>query len=616
DVSADGNVMAIDGNSRIYSEKFYYNIKTQNAYTRTAHVIIPPWIFISEKIKKEKDRIDLENVIFTTCDKIKPHYRMEASMIFIHGRERIESWHTRVYLGNVPVFYFPYYTQSLESTKDPFEFKVGHNDNTGFYFYSKYNFFFKIIELIALSGYVGFDYVEKIGPVYTFDFLYGFNPQSTGNFAWRYAEDKNTNQRRWSLILGYNHSFNENMRMGGRINSQSDSLLSRDFLALDKVDMLRQEYNLSFTSSFFSNHSIGIDLADVEQLNTKTSRYETVNRTLPRINYNIFSQNIIPYLYYSQNLIFQREYIPQKFDYSYSGLFTPRLTVNTTKIFDFISFSGNLSLSSEWKKNSEKEYGWGENLSSINIDEILNINILPYGLLNSNILHKFSKQISKTEGLPKEGVKINLITSSLTGSYGIISYGMSTSYNMLKAKDELYNNSELDRFSFLNIYSNIRYMLYSLSVNSMVSIFSQQVKNISIDFGLRDFSKNQLWSVTALISFINNLIDANGYPVTRNRISDSLTFRTGMTFKIFQYMDISFYRNYDLIVKRLIEQSVAFTWYIHCWRADFNWTIRQDNISQFGFTISISAVPQFRFSKPTTAVPDFMNMIGNFQNVY
>ncbi|MCX8093591.1 MAG: hypothetical protein N3E50_05440, partial [Candidatus Goldbacteria bacterium] len=616
DVSADGNVMAIDGNSRIYSEKFYYNIKTQNAYTRTAHVIIPPWIFISEKIKKEKDRIDLENAIFTTCDKIKPHYRMEASMIFIHGRERIESWHTRVYLGNVPVFYFPYYTQSLESTKDPFEFKVGHNDNTGFYFYSKYNFFFKIIELIALSGYVGFDYVEKIGPVYTLDFLYGFNPQSTGNFAWRYAEDKNTNQRRWSLILGYNHNFNESMRIGGRINSQSDSLLSRDFLALDKVDMLRQEYNLSFTSSFFSNHSIGIDLADVEQLNTRTSRYETVNRTLPRINYNIFSQNIIPYLYYSQNLNFQREYIPQKFDYSYSGLFTPRVTINTTRIFDFITISGNLSLTSEWKKYSEKESGWGENLSSINTGENINLNIFTNGLLNLNMAHNFSKQISKTEGLPKKGVKTNLITSSLTGSYGIISYGMSASYNMLKAKDELYNNSELDRFSFLNIYSNIRYTLYSLSVNSMVSIFSQQVKNISIDFGLRDFSKNQLWSVTALINFINNLIDANGYPVTGNRISDSLTFRTGMTFKIFEYMDISFYRNYDLIEKKLIEQSAALTWYIHCWQADFNWAVRQDNISQFGFTISISAVPQFRFSKPTTAIPDFMNMIGNFQNVY
>lgn len=614
DVSAEGNVMAIDDDSRIYSDKFYYNIKTQGAYTKAAHIIIPPWIFISEKLKKEKKRIELENPVFTTCDKASPHYRMEAAMIFIHGKERIEAWHTRVYIGNVPIFYFPYYTQSLESTKDPFEFRFGHNDNTGFYFYSKYNFYLKPFEILALSGYIGFDYVEKIGPVYTLDFAYGFNPKSTGSFAWKYAEDKNTNQRRWSLILGHNHNFNDLTRLGARINSQSDSLLSKDFLALDKADMLKQDYNLSFSTSFLSNQSIGIDLSDVEQLNTVTSRYETTSRVLPRANYNLTSINIIPFLYYSHNLNFERRYLPTSMDYSYSGIFTPRLSVNTPKIINLLTFSGNMSLSSMWKKNSEKEQGWGDNTSSVNTRENLNLNIIPLGILDSNISHSFSKQISKTEGLPKEGVTSNLISSSLSGRYGVFNYSAATTYDILKTRDELYNNSELDRFSFLNLNGNVRYTLYYFSINSMVSIVSRQIKNISMNFALNDISSKQLWRVSANVDFVNNLINADGYPVTGNRSPDSITLETALSFRVSDIFDVSIYRQYNLAQKCLDAQRVALTWYIHCWRADFTWSTRQDNVSQFGFTISISAVPQFRFSKPTTAIPDYMNMIGNFQD--
>ncbi len=616
DVSADGSVMAIDEDSRIYSDKFYYNIKTQGAYTKAAHIIIPPWIFISEKLKKEKERIDLENPVFTTCDKVSPHYRMEAAMIFIHGKERIEAWHTRVYLGNIPVFYFPYYTQSLESSKDPFELRINHNDALGFCFYSKYNFYLKFFELLAISGYIGFDYVEKIGPVYTMDFSYGFNPRSSGNFAWRYAEDKNTNQRRWALNMGYNHNFNDSTRIGGRINTQSDSLLSKDFLAMDESDMLRQDYNLSFSTSFFSIHSIGIDLSDAEQLNTLTSRYETVSRVLPSVSYSVTSLNIIPQLYYSHKFDFQRNYQPFDKDYSYNGTFAPRLSANTPKIFNFLTLSGDISLSSSWNKNSEKESGWGENISSIKTNENFNLNILPRGILDSNLSHSYSKQISKTEGLPKEGVTANLITSSLSGVYGIFNYNVNTTYNMLKTKDELYNNSELDRFSFLNLNGSIRYTMYYFSINSMASIISQQVKKISMNFAINDLSGKQLWRVSANTDFINNLIDSAGYPVSGTRLPDSIVFNTALSFRVSDLFDVSIFRKYNLTVKSLEEQSIALIWYIHCWRADFNWSTRQDNVSQFGFTISISAVPNFRFSKPTTAVPDYMNMIGNLQNVY
>jgi hypothetical protein len=321
-------------------------------------------------------------------------------------------------------------------------------------------------------------------------------------------------------------------------------------------------------------------------------------------------------LYYSHFLNFYRNYIPYNNDYSYNGTLTPRLSANTPKILNFMTFSGFISLSSSWSKRSEKESGWGENLSSINTNERLNLNIIPYGILDYSTFHSYSKQISKTEGLPKEGVTSNSISSSLQGVYGIFNYSASTTYNLLKAKDELYNNSDLDRFSFLNLNGNIRYSLYYFSINSLVSIISQQIKNTSMNFAINDLSAKQLWRISANVDFINNLIDANGYPVIGGRIPDSIIFNTALSFRISDLFDISIYRKYNLIVKKLEEQSIALTWYVHCWRADFSWNMRQDNISQFGFTISISAVPQFRFSKPTTAIPDYMNMIGNFQNVY
>ena len=91
-----------------------------------------------------------------------------------------------MYLGTIPVFYFPYFTQTLQGNKDPFDFRFGHNDTDGWFIGISYYLYLKFLKESNINGNVGVDYFEKMGPAYSLDQQYSLNPQSTGDLSGSY----------------------------------------------------------------------------------------------------------------------------------------------------------------------------------------------------------------------------------------------------------------------------------------------------------------------------------------------------------------------------------------------------------------------------------------------
>jgi len=618
DVSAQGNVLAREQGTRIYTEKLYYNYKKEEAYTKEAHVISPPWIVKGKKLKREGKKLELESPVFTTCDRPTPHYRMEASMIYLYENERVEAWHTRVYLGNIPVMYWPYYTQPVDGSKDPFEVKLGWNEVKGFFATLGYMLYFNQYNEWKAS----YSFMEQLGNRFDLDIKYGFSKESAGHFVGFYNHDKVKEAAgdpagRWQITYNHMHNFSDDgkTRAGINISALSDVDLNKDLY--ETTNVFEQWGDASFNTTIGTNHTFSVYVKDSEQINTVTAKYEARSRVLPKVSYTMTSVPVpfIKGMYYNHTAGLTRNYegtITNTVDrgdyYSYSGSFAPRITMSFPKT-GFATLSGNADLSSGWTKHNENDDGWGEVISTVNTSETLNMEIMTGGRLNASVIHGYTKQLDKFEDLQYDGITKNSISLSLSGGYGIFDFRLSTLYDMKAPNSELLDKNDMARFSLLSITSNLRHSRFLLTFSSFYSLFSNQLKSFALTFSTNSVDKADLWSIKATTSYTNNLMDASGFPLAAPT-DDAISFITSFTFKLTDEFDIGISREYDLKNKDLKTHNYNVTWHLHCWEAQFNWSERSDGVRNIFFTAYITAIPDFKISKPSTATPDFQQFIG------
>jgi len=533
---------------------------------------------------------------------------MEAAMITLHGRRKLEAWHIRFYLGMVPVFYFPYFYQNLEANKDPFDIKFGHNDHMGWYVYLKYFLFLNPLEGLVTQGYVGYDFREKIGPGFSTDMSYSLWDRGSGNVKSSYFEDRKIDKRRWSLAYSHEQRFGDRTRAGIRVNSSSDSALNRDFLSIEEVDMFRHEYSASF-STFQGRHSLGATVSDIQQLDTETKKYFTASRVLPSATYSMTSMQLIPFLYYNHAMMLNRTYNRQGDHYSDAGTLGPRLTLNSPKL-PVVAVSGNAGLNVSWKKENEKDEGWGDVVNSLNTSENLRISILPSNHLDAVFTHSYAKQLNKFDG---DGITGNNLNARLNGGYGTFNFSASTNYNLLAKRETLLNGSDLDRFSLLGFNANFSHNYYYLSASGSYGMPANQIKNLTFNFRVSDPGQGKLWSIGAYTSFINNLLDFRGHP--QSGVEDSTTFGTTIGFNFWEDFNISMTRSYDMQQKILTSHAYNIRWHIHCWEAALSWSKNNSNAEQIFFSIYLSAAPQFKFDKPASpTAPVFDTLLNTMVN--
>ena len=76
------------------------------------------------------------NALISTDDYAEPGYSVRAKRISIVPGEYIEAWDGTLYLGKVPVMYFPHYKRSLGRHPNNFSFVPGYRSRFGPYLLS------------------------------------------------------------------------------------------------------------------------------------------------------------------------------------------------------------------------------------------------------------------------------------------------------------------------------------------------------------------------------------------------------------------------------------------------------------------------------------------------
>lgn len=174
----DGRICILVGHVRIYrdgrlilADRATYHMDSGQLETENFDGSQLPFLFSGKKGSTPgKDKpITLEGAILTTHDAEKPDYHLRARTVIIYPDDRVVYRDVKLYLGQVPILYFPYFVTSLnQPAESGFTVTPGQSSTAGLFLLTKYGFPLTN----ALTGQVQLDYRTKRGFAPGLNFYY------------------------------------------------------------------------------------------------------------------------------------------------------------------------------------------------------------------------------------------------------------------------------------------------------------------------------------------------------------------------------------------------------------------------------------------------------------
>ena len=240
------------------------------------------------------------NAAFTTDDISQPATRIRARRIKIIPNKRLEAYDAVLYAGNVPIFYFPYYTRNLSEHAKNFNFVPGYRSLYGPFVLGNYTWYWG-----TLPEVIHVDYREKRGPGVGPDLSYNFGRWGEGTANYYYTHDREPNtdelgvpisEDRQRVNLSYQANPATNVYLKGLARWQSDLAVDRDFFERD-YRLNPQPNSFLEANKFWSNFNL--DAYVEPRLNTFQ---ETVER-LPDVRLTGYRQELggSPFYYESES---------------------------------------------------------------------------------------------------------------------------------------------------------------------------------------------------------------------------------------------------------------------------------------------------------------------------
>ncbi len=292
EVVADGKVRIQQGDQLWASEHLVYNFRTKQIQAeqfRTGQA--PAFAAGSNLIGDVTNHTYVATDAMVTSDDIaKPLIKIRAKRIKIIPGRRIEAHQATLYIGNVPVFYFPFYSRNLTEHAGHFYFLPGYRTVFGPFLMSTYTWYLSE----ALDGAIHVDYRERRGPGVGPDLNYNLGKWGTGTFKYYYTHDSDTAadelgvpipENRQRVWLSYDANPATNLYAKGMLRYESDFAVVRDFFT--------GEYNRNpQPDSFFELNKFWQNFSVDAYVQPRVNNFlETVER-LPDIRLTGYRQQI------------------------------------------------------------------------------------------------------------------------------------------------------------------------------------------------------------------------------------------------------------------------------------------------------------------------------------
>ena len=238
EVTADGHVRVQNVEQLWVGDHIRYNFKTRQMEAEQFRTGKAPIFAAGEGLHGElTNRTYIAtNGIITTDDVAEPAIKIRAKQIKIIPGEKVEARQATLYVGGVPVFYFPYYSRSLRQRSNNLSFTPGYRSSFGPFLLGSYAFFLNE----QFDGIVHADYRGQRGPGVGPDLNYHLGRWGEGTFKYYYLYDKDPSagttdgqggipENRQRVYFSYQADPATNLNVKAVVRYQGDTNIIREF---------------------------------------------------------------------------------------------------------------------------------------------------------------------------------------------------------------------------------------------------------------------------------------------------------------------------------------------------------------------------------------------------
>ena len=232
---ADGTVR-IQHEDQIWAgDHIRYNFKTRQMEAEQFRTGKAPVFAIGQGLHADaSNRVYIATNAFITADDVaKPAIKVRANYIKIIPGNRIEARNATLYLGGVPVFYFPFYSRNLGARANNFNFVPGYRSSFGPFLLGSYVWFLNE----ELDGAVHADYRERRGLGAGPDLNFHLGRWGDGTLKYYYLHDEDPNasltnaipDNRQRVSFAYQATPFTNLNIKSVVRYQTDFAVVREF---------------------------------------------------------------------------------------------------------------------------------------------------------------------------------------------------------------------------------------------------------------------------------------------------------------------------------------------------------------------------------------------------
>ncbi len=237
---AEGAVSLERGAQTWTGDKLWYNFRTGAMSAENFKVGAPP-LFLSGERALTLEPIGtnrvvaLTNAFVTTDDLASPGYRIRARTITIREDRRVTARDATLYLGDTPVFYYPYYTRRLGDHPVRWVMTPGFRSLYGAYLRAAYQVELGTNSLASLN----IDPYSRRGLGVGPDLHYDLQPIGKGQLSGYWIADQNPENdpvtdlpidpQRYRIRFDHSVTLRDDLTAKAVVRKQSDAWIVRDF---------------------------------------------------------------------------------------------------------------------------------------------------------------------------------------------------------------------------------------------------------------------------------------------------------------------------------------------------------------------------------------------------
>jgi len=187
DVLLVGNIRLYTPKELLTGQRALFNLETKQMRALEFSGGRYPFYFHAFNLRAPSLReFRVKDAVMTTDDSSQPDFHIRSKSVRIYPDSRVVFVNSSVYIGQTPIFWFPYLFANTNNTG--IEFLPGYDSRWGAYLLTAYSF--PIVT--GVTGKVRSDLRTELGPGFGFDatFKYGKDDRSFGEFISYYAFDK------------------------------------------------------------------------------------------------------------------------------------------------------------------------------------------------------------------------------------------------------------------------------------------------------------------------------------------------------------------------------------------------------------------------------------------